>query len=105
MAKGKGEIVFLKNFFIPEGEIPFVFGLVTMKIIVGNKMKSPYGVPVILTVQDQEKTLGTFWLQIIKHFFAADEEIVLQAEQMEKDYFTQIEETVKEESKIEMEKT
>jgi hypothetical protein len=95
VAKGKGEIVFIKNFFIPEGEVPFVFGLVTMKSLVGTRLKSPYGIPMILTVRDQEKTLGSFWLQIIKHFFASNEEVVLQAEQMEKDYFTQIEETVK----------
>jgi hypothetical protein len=89
--KGKGEVVFLKNVFIPEGEVPFAFGLVSMKTMMGNRMKSPYGVPSILTVRDQEKTLGTFWLQIIKYFFASNEEVVLQAEQMERDYYMQIE--------------
>lgn len=69
----------------------------------GNRMKSPYGIPSILTLCDQEKTLGTLWLQIIRHFFAADEEVGLQAEQMEKDYFTQIEEAVKQEAKKEKE--
>lgn len=66
-------------------------------------MKSPYGIPSILTVRDQEKTLGTFWLQIIRHFFASNEEVVLQAEQMEKDYFIQIEEAVKHEARTEKE--
>jgi hypothetical protein len=87
--------------FIPEGEVPFSFGLVTIKAIMGNRMKSPYGMPSILTVRDQEQTLGTFWLQIIRHYFASDEEIVLHAEQMEKDYLTQIEEAVKQEAKRE----
>lgn len=81
--------------------MPFVFGLVTQKTIVGTRMKSPYGVPTILTVSDQQKTLGTFWLQIITHFFAHDEEAVLHAQQMEKDYFTQIEAAIKEDCKDE----
>lgn len=102
--RAKGDVVFLRNVFIPEGEVPFVFGLVTMKTLMGNRMKSPYGVPSILSVRDQEKTLGTLWLQIIKHFFASNEEVVLQAEQMEQDYFTQIEEAVKEDAKAELSK-
>lgn len=65
--------------FIPEGEVPFAFGLITMKTIMGTRMKSPYGIPTILTVQDQAKTLGTFWLQIIRYFFSDNEEVVLQA--------------------------
>lgn len=43
-------------------------------------MKSPYGIPTILTVRDHEKTLGTLWLQVIRHFFANDQEAVKYAQ-------------------------
>lgn len=49
----KGDLVFYKDFVIPKGYYPFVFTLVTIKEIVGNKMKSPYGVPLILSLCDQ----------------------------------------------------
>ena len=70
LKNAKGDLLFYKDLVIPEGYFSFVFTLVTIKEIVGNKMKSPYGVPLILSLCDQEKTLGTFWLQIIKSYFS-----------------------------------
>jgi hypothetical protein len=46
-----------------------------MKMICGSKMKSPYGVPFIISVNDTQKTLGTFWLQLIRTFFWHNEQI------------------------------
>lgn len=70
LKNAKGDLLFYKDLVIPEGFYSFVFTLVTIKEIVGNKMKSPYGVPLILSLCDQEKTLGTFWLQIIKAYLS-----------------------------------
>lgn len=49
----KGDLIFYKDLVIPEGYYPFVFTLVTIKEIAGTKMKSSYGVPLILTLCDQ----------------------------------------------------
>jgi hypothetical protein len=39
-------------------------------------MKSPYGLPIPMSVDHMKKTLGCFWLQIIKQFFFQNENIV-----------------------------
>lgn len=88
VTKGRGDVFFYKNQTISEGEVPFVFGLVTTKTIVGNKLKSSYGVPLVILVKDHENTLGTFWLQIIKTYFAENKEAVDAANAMQMDYWT-----------------
>lgn len=72
-----------------------MFSLVTTKVICGSKMKSPYGLPIPISVDHMKKTLGTFWLQIIKHFFFQNENIVEEAERFERDYFAEIENQIK----------
>ena len=84
-------MIFYKNLALAEGEVPFVFGLVTTKTIVGNKLKSPYGVPLIILVKDHENTLGTFWLHVIRTYFAGNKEAVDAANAMQKEYWVEIE--------------
>jgi hypothetical protein len=34
----------------------------------GNRMKSPYGYPGIISIDPQLHTLGSFWVEILKVF-------------------------------------
>lgn len=34
----------------------------------GQRMKTPYGYPGIINVDAQLNTLGSFWIEILKHF-------------------------------------
>ena len=62
-------------------------------------MKSTYGHPNLICINDTEVTLGTLWLKLIQMFCISNIEAIAGATKMEQEYFAQITEAIQADNK------